>query len=84
MHCENQMTLRMVPNLLINFLKQLQFGTAVVYINSKELLEAIVENTLSLEDANAVPYFVLLEFYLVNKDQVTSLSCKECITKHQK
>lgn len=35
-------------------------------MNSKQLLKSIIENAKNKNEGNAVPYFILLEMYLIN------------------
>lgn len=74
---------RLVPDLLINFLKQIKYKLSAKFLAESRLAEAIVLNALSLNQGNSIPYFTLVELYLVNRIYGAEGECKAVIEKHK-
>lgn len=82
MTSDNLFIVRLLPDLLINFFKILENKISILILNSKEFIEVITYNAIHLKDGNAVPYFVLLELYLINNIKGNSNECYKCIEKN--
>lgn len=83
MHTENSLVVRLVPDVLINFLKQMEYKLSAKFLGESRLTEIVVLNALNLNKGNSIPYFTLVELYLVNRIFGKDGMCRTVMERHK-
>ena len=87
--CDNYLVLRLIPEIILNFLVNLTINNnrckiCIKFLNKFEFVKSVVKNILTKGEGVAARNFVLLDFYLKNKKFVQNKKIKDFILSHKK
>lgn len=86
--CDNYLVLRLIPEIILNFLVNLTINNnrckiCIKFLNKFEFVKIVVKNILSKGEGVVVRNFVLLDFYLKNKHFVENKEIIDFIFGHK-